>query len=70
MVRAWARIKSRFDGFLTPDGVIGIPAVRTLSDEYRDVPEPVDSDREPAPEPPGRLKRAMARVRDRVKRGS
>ena len=60
----------RFDGFLTPDGVIGIPAVRTLSDEYREVPEPVDSDREPAPEPPGRVKRATGRVRDHLKRAS
>lgn len=42
----------RFDGTLAPGGTYGIPPVRTLSDEYRDVPEPKDSDREPPPEPP------------------
>jgi hypothetical protein len=32
--------------------------MRTLADDYHDVPaEPEDSDREPEPEPPGRLRR-------------
>jgi hypothetical protein len=53
-------LEPRFDGTLAPNGTYGIPAVRTLSDEYRDEPEPVDSDREPRPEPPGTLHRVAA----------
>lgn len=38
--------------------------MRTRSDEYRDEPvEPEDSDRVPAPEPPGRLQRLIRRIR-------
>ncbi|OGO59381.1 MAG: hypothetical protein A2V85_08595 [Chloroflexi bacterium RBG_16_72_14] len=40
----------------------GLPAVRTLSEEYRDTPEPEDSDRVPPPEPPGLLLRIVARL--------
>jgi hypothetical protein len=38
---------------------VGLPAVRTLSDEYRDTPEPSDSERVPPPEPPGVARRIM-----------
>ena len=53
----------RFDGMLTPVGGVGVPAVRTRSDEYHDVPEPVDSEREPVPDPPGLLRRLENRLR-------
>ena len=53
----------RFDGVLGPFQGIGLPAVRTLSDEYRDTPEPEDSDRVPPPEPPGAIRRIADRVR-------
>lgn len=45
----------------------GLPAVRTLSDEYRDTPEPEDSDRVPLPEPPGLVERIVHRL-DRARR--
>lgn len=45
----------------------GLPAVRTLSDEYRDTPEPEDSDRVPPPEPPGLVERIVHRL-DRARR--
>lgn len=42
--------------FLGPDLLMPVP-MHTLSNEYRDEPtEPEDSDREPEPEPPGRLR--------------
>ena len=40
----------------------GLPAVRTLSEEYRDTPEPEDSDRTPPPQPPGLLRRIVDRL--------
>jgi hypothetical protein len=49
----------RFDGVLGPFQGIGLPSVRTLSDEYRDTPEPKDSDRVPPPEPPGLVRRIV-----------
>lgn len=43
---------------------IGLPAVRTLSDEYHDTrAEPLDSDRVPDPEPPGLVHKVIDRVR-------
>jgi hypothetical protein len=50
--------------FLTPNqgGYIPVP-MRTLSDDYHDVPtEPEDSDRVPEPEPPGLLRRVVDRI--------
>ena len=48
--------------FLSPYGTTPIPT-RTLSDDYRDEPtEPVDSDREPEPEPPGLVRRIIDRL--------
>jgi hypothetical protein len=47
----------------------GLPAVRTLSDEYRDAPEPEDSDRIPPPEPPGLLRRIAGRLTRRPAEG-
>jgi len=45
---------------------IGLPAVRTLSDEYRDTrAEPVDSDRVPDPEPPGLVRKVLDRIHPR-----
>ena len=38
-------VEPRFDGVLGARGSIGLPLVRTLSEEYRDIAEPVDSDR-------------------------
>ena len=45
-------VEPRFDGVLAVNGAYGLPAVRTLSDEYRDVAEPEDSSRVPPPEQP------------------
>jgi hypothetical protein len=45
--------------------MIPVP-MRTLSDDYRDEPtEPEDSDREPAPEPPGLVRRIIERLERR-----
>jgi hypothetical protein len=52
----------RFDGVLAVYGAYGLPLVRTLSDEYRDVAEPEDSESVPAVEPPGAARRALAWV--------
>ena len=60
---------TRFDGVLGGSRGYGLPAVRTLSDEYRDVAEPVDSDRVPAPDPPG-LGRRLVELLDRLGRRS
>jgi len=53
--------------FMTPGGDVGgmIPIpMRTLSDDYHDEPtEPEDSDRVPATEPPGLLRRLVDRFR-------
>jgi hypothetical protein len=44
---------------LGPSILVAVP-LRTLADEYHDEPvEPVDSDRVPEPEVPGRLRRVM-----------
>ena len=44
---------------LGPDLLVAAP-MRTLSDEYHDVPaEPVDSDRVPEPEPPNLIRRLI-----------
>jgi hypothetical protein len=46
--------------FLGPDVLVPAP-MRTLSDDYHDEPaEPEESDREPVPEPPGKLRRLFA----------
>ena len=48
--------------FLGPDLLMPVP-MRTLSDDYRDSPaEPEDSEREPEPEPPGRVRRMLNRL--------
>lgn len=52
----------RFDGVAGPFQGIGLPSVRTLSDEYHDTPEPEDSDRVPPPEPPGLFSRITRRL--------
>ena len=53
----------RFDGVLGPGRAIGMPLVRTLSQEYRDRPEPEDSDRVPPPAPKGVWTRLIDRIR-------
>lgn len=53
----------RFDGVLAANGPYGLPAIRTLSDEYRDVAEPEDSSRVPPAEPRGLLNRVVDRLR-------
>jgi hypothetical protein len=50
---------------LGPTGAIGLPAVRTLSDEYRDVPDPADSERVPPPPRRGLIRRAVDRLTGR-----
>ena len=57
------RAERNAGAFLTPDpggggGMIPVP-MRTLSDEYSDVPEPEDSDRVPEPEEPGLMRRLL-----------
>jgi hypothetical protein len=59
----------RFDGVLGARGTVGLPLVRTLSDEYRDVAEPVDSDRVPPPAHPGTAARLGAWIRGLTRRG-
>jgi len=54
----------RFDGIAGPFQGIGLPQVRTLSDEYRDTPEPEDSERIPPPEPPGLIRRITGRLQE------
>ena len=56
-------IAPRFDGVLASSRGYGLPAVRTLSDEYRDVAEPEDSSRVPPPEQPGAAARVVRRLR-------
>lgn len=52
--------------FLGPDLLVAAP-IRTLDNEYHDVPaEPVDSDRVPDPEPPNLIKRLV----EGLKRGT
>jgi hypothetical protein len=46
---------------LGPNGLVGLP-LKTLSDEYRDTPEPEDSDRVPAPVPPSLGRRIVDRL--------
>ncbi len=49
--------------FLGPDLLVPVP-LRTLDDDYRDEPaEPEESDREPAPEPRGRVRRVLDRLK-------
>jgi hypothetical protein len=48
--------------FIGPDILAPVP-MRTLSDDYHDVPaEPEDSDRVPPPEPRGRIQRFLDRI--------
>ena len=55
---------------LGPDLLVAAP-MRTLSDEYHDVPaEPVDSDRVPEPDPPGLVRRIVDGLRGRSRRGT
>jgi hypothetical protein len=60
--------ESRFDGVLGGSRGYGLPAVRTLSDEYRDVAEPEDSERVPRAEAPGILQRITSQARDWARR--
>ena len=63
------REKPRFAGVLGPFQGIGLPGVRTLSDEYRDAPEPEASDRMPPPEPPSLVRRIVDRLKEARGRG-
>jgi hypothetical protein len=47
-----------------PFGMIPVP-MRTLSDDYRDVPTEPDDDRVPEPEPPGFIRRIVDRLSGR-----
>ena len=66
------RAERNAGAFLDPgsgggSGMIPVP-MRTLCDDYADVPEPEDSDRIPDPEEPGLVRRlihALARRPDR-----
>jgi len=53
----------RFDGVLGARSNIGLPLVRTLSDDYRDRAEPVESDRVPPPAPSGMIGRRSMWIR-------
>jgi hypothetical protein len=46
---------------LGPNTLVGLP-LKTLCDEYSDTPEPEDSDRVPAPDPPSLGRRVMDRL--------
>lgn len=69
MARPAKRRPERAAGaFLGPDLLVPVP-IRTLSDAYRDVPaEPEDSDREPEPEAPGRVRRVVDRLTGHAER--
>jgi hypothetical protein len=55
--------------FLGPDLLVPVP-LRTLSDDYSDVPvEPEDADREPIRESPGLVQRLVERLLLRAKSG-
>jgi hypothetical protein len=58
-------VEPRFDGVFVGgrSGGIGLPRVRNLSQEYRDTPEPEDSDRVPPPAPRSTWARLMDRIR-------
>ena len=51
----------RSGAFLNPFQNIPVP-IKTLSDEYRDTPEPQDSDRVPPRDPEGLATRAIHRL--------
>jgi len=53
--------------FLAPDGTLGVP-MRTLSDEYQDVPVDPEDDRVPDPEPRGIVRRLVDLSRGLVQR--
>ena len=59
------RAERNAGAFLGPDlgggGPIPVP-MRTLSDDYSDVPEPEDSDRVPEPKEPGRVRRLLDKL--------
>ena len=59
------RAERNAGAFLGPDlgggGPIPVP-MRTLSDDYADVPEPEDSDRVPEPREPGRVRRLLDKL--------
>jgi hypothetical protein len=55
------RRKTRVQVTLGPHGIVGLP-LRTLSDAYSDTPEPEDSDRVPAPDPPSLARRLVDRL--------
>lgn len=66
------RTERNAGAFLNPgsgsgSGMIPVP-MRTLSDDYSDVPEPEDSDRMPEPEKPGLVRRLLDRVARRSDR--
>jgi hypothetical protein len=65
------RTEPNAGAFLSPDGIGMAPVpMRTLSDEYRDQPtEPEDSDRVPALEPPGLIRRLLTRLAARSQPG-
>jgi hypothetical protein len=69
MARQAKRRPERTAGaFLGPDLLVPVP-LRTLDDDYRDDPaEPADSDREPDPESPGRVRRVIERITGRSDR--
>lgn len=49
--------------FYSPDGIGMIPIpMRTLSDEYEDLPVDPPDDHEPEPEPPGLVQRILERL--------
>ena len=58
-------VEPRFDGVYLGgrSGGIGLPLVRNLSQEYRDTPEPEDTDRVPPPAPKGFVTRLIDRMR-------
>ena len=60
------RTERNAGAFLDPgsgsgSGMIPVP-MRTLSDDYSDVPEPEDSDRVPEPEEPGLVRRLLDKL--------
>lgn len=56
------REEPRVDAVGAGSRCYGLPAVKTLSREYRDTPEPEESDQVPPPEPPGPVRRVIDRL--------
>jgi hypothetical protein len=59
------RMERNAGAFLGPDMLVPVP-MRTLSDDLRDEPTEPEEEREPTPQPPGRIRRVVERLARRL----